>query len=111
MFIEERHQAILNMLKQNERISVDEITQKFNISVESARRDLRLLDEQGLLKKTHGGAIPVRQVASGKPPKITGRDITEIKPNYMAIAKRAVTMIKPGDVVFITSATVGYFMA
>ncbi len=31
MFIEERHQAILNMLKQNERISVDEITQKFNI--------------------------------------------------------------------------------
>lgn len=111
MFIEERHQAILNMLKQNERISVDEITQKFNISVESARRDLRLLDGQGLLKKTHGGAIPVHQVASGKPPKITGKDITEIKPNYMAIAKRAVTMIKPGDIVFITSATVGYFMA
>lgn len=111
MFIEERHQAILNMLKQNERISVDEITQQFNISVESARRDLRLLDEQGLLKKTHGGAIPVRQTASGKPPKITGKDITEIKPNYMAIAKRAVTMIQPGDVVFITSATVGYFMA
>ena len=110
MFIEERHQAILDMLKQNKRISVDEITQKFNISPESARRDLRLLDEQGLLKKTHGGAIPVHQVALGKPPKITGKDITEVKPNYMAIAKKAVSMIQPNDVVFITSATVGYFM-
>jgi len=111
MFIEERHQAILTALNQSGRISVEEITEKFNISVESARRDLRLLEEQGLLKKTHGGAIPVHQVALGKPPKMTGKDITEIKPNYMAIAKRAVSMIKPNDVVFITSATVGYFMA
>ncbi|MHB1151138.1 MAG: DeoR/GlpR family DNA-binding transcription regulator [Eubacteriales bacterium] len=110
MFIEERHQAILDMLNQQGRISVDEITEKFGVSVESARRDLRLLEEQGLLKKTHGGAIPVHQVALGKPPKITGKDITEIKPNYMAIAKRAVSMIKPNDVIFITSATLGYFM-
>lgn len=111
MFIEERHRIILEMLKQNERISVDEITRKFNISVESARRDLRLLEEQGLLKKTHGGAISVHQIASGKPPRTTGKDIAQIKPNYMAIAKRAVSMIDSGDVVFITSATVGYFMA
>lgn len=41
---------------------------------------------------------------------MTGKDITEVKPNYMAIAKRAVMMIKPNDVVFITSATIGYFM-
>lgn len=40
MFIEERHQAILDLLKQNGRISVDEITEKFDVSVESARRDL-----------------------------------------------------------------------
>lgn len=55
--------------------------------------------------------IPAHQAASGKPPKITGKDIAEIKPNYMVIAKRAASMIQPGDVVFITSATVGYFMA
>lgn len=110
MFIEERHRAILELVKQNGRISVDEIVEKFDVSAESARRDLRILDEKGLLKKTHGGAIPVHQVAIGKPPKTTAKDITEVKPNYMAIAKRAVSMIKPNDVVFITSATLGFFM-
>ncbi len=110
MFIEERHQAILETVKQQGRISVEEITEAFGVSVESARRDLRLLDERGLLKKTHGGALFLHQVALGKPPKVTGRDITEIRPNYLAVAKKAVSMIRPNDVVFITSATVGYFM-
>jgi Transcriptional regulators of sugar metabolism len=63
MFIEERHKAILDMLSQNNRISVEEITENFGISVESARRDLRILEEKGLLKKTHGGAIPTHQIA------------------------------------------------
>jgi len=100
MFIEERHQAILNTLNQNGRISVEEITEKFGVSVESARRDLRILEEKGLLKKTHGGALPARQVALGKPPKTTGK-VTEIYPNYLAIAQKAVSMIKNNDVVFI----------
>jgi DeoR/GlpR family transcriptional regulator of sugar metabolism len=109
MFIEERHQAILDMLSQNSRISVEEITEKFNVSVESARRDLRILEEKGLLKKTHGGAIPTHQIAQGKPSGVTGK-VTEVYPNYLAIAKKAVSMIKNNDVVFITSASIGYLM-
>lgn len=109
MFIEERHQAILNLLSKNGRLSIDEITEKFEISVESARRDLRILEEKGLLKKTHGGALPAHQIAVGKPPKVTGK-VTEVYPNYLAIAKKAVSLIKNNDVVFITSASVGYLM-
>lgn len=111
MFIEERHQAILDIISSNGRISIGEIQEKFNVSIDSARRDLRILEEKGLLKRTHGGAIPTRQIALGKPPKITAKDITEVKENYMAIAQKAVTMIKDNDVIFITSATIGYFMS
>jgi len=111
MFIEERHQAILDILEENGSITTGEIQERFSISYDSAKRDLRILEEKGLLKRTHGGAIPTHQVAAGKPPKVTCKDITEVKENYLAIAKRAVSMIKPNDVVFITSATVGYFMA
>ncbi|PNT93907.1 hypothetical protein CDQ83_10605 [Clostridium thermosuccinogenes] len=111
MFIEERHRAILDIISTKGRISIAEIQEKFNISDDSARRDLRILEEKGLLKRTHGGAIPVRQVAFGKPPKTTCKDITEVKENYLAIAKKAVSMIKDNDVVFIMQATVGYFMA
>lgn len=110
MYIEERHQAILDLLAQNGSISNTEIQEKFGVSYDSAKRDLRILEENGLLKRTHGGAIPVRKVAASRPPKMTAKDITEVKENYYAIAKKAVTMIENNDVVFITSATVGYFM-
>lgn len=111
MFIEERHQEILDVISKNGRISVGEIQEKFDVSPDSARRDLRILEEKGLLKRTHGGAIPTRQIAFGKPPKTTCKDITEVKENYLIIAKKAVSMIKNNDVIFIMQATVGYFMA
>jgi len=110
MFIEERHRAILDIISAKGRISIAEIQEMFNVSDDSARRDLRILEEKGLLKRTHGGALPIRQVALGKPPKVTCKDITEVKENYLAIAKKAVSMIKDNDVVFIMQATVGYFM-
>ena len=102
---------VLKLLEKNESIRVSDIQEQFGVSYDSAKRDLRILEEQGLLKRTHGGAIPVRQIAFGKPPKITCRDITEVRENYLAIALKAVSMIKDNDVIFITSATVGYFMA
>ncbi len=111
MFIEERHRAILDYLEKNGRISANEIQEMFNVSFDTARRDLRILEENGLLKRTHGGALPIRQIGFSKPPKMTARDIDTIKDNYHAIAMKAVSMIKDRDVIFITSASVGYFMA
>lgn len=111
MFVEERHQAILDYLEKNGRVSANEIQDMFQVSFDTARRDLRLLEEKGLLKRTHGGALPLRQIGFSKPPKVTARDISTIKDNYLAIALKAVDMIKDHDVIFITSATVGYFMA
>ncbi len=111
MFIEERHQAILDILAKEGSITTARIQQDFTVSYDSAKRDLRLLEERGLLKRTHGGALPMRSIAAGKPPMTTCKDITEVKENYMAIAKKAVSMIRDGDVIFLIPATVGYFMA
>lgn len=110
MFVEERHQAILDLLEEKGSITTAEIQEMFGVSYDSAKRDLRILEEKDLLKRTHGGAIKLRQVAFSKPPKMTCKDIGEIKENYLAIAKEAVSMIKNNDVIFITSASVGYLM-
>ena len=99
MFIEERHQAILDLLNEKGSITTTEIQENFSVSYDSAKRDLRILEEKGLLKRTHGGAIKLRQVAFSKPPKMTCKDIGEIKDNYLAIAKAAVSMIKNNDVI------------
>lgn len=110
MFIEERHQKILEILETKGSISTSEIQRKFCIGYDSAKRDLRILEEKGLLKRTHGGAIAVHQIGVGKPSNVTCKDFTEVKPNYFAIAKQAVSMINNNDVVFITSASMGYLM-
>ena len=110
LFIDERHEAILELLSQKGRITAGEIQERFGVSFDTARRDLRLLEERGKLKRTHGGALPIQQVGARKPAGVTCRDITEVRMNYLEIARKAVSMIRQNDVVFITSATVGYFM-
>lgn len=57
MFIEERHNEISEIIRVNGKIKISEITEKYGISDESARRDLRLLEQKGICKRTHGGAI------------------------------------------------------
>lgn len=111
MFIEERHREILAILSSKGSITTGEIQEKFQISYDSAKRDLRILEEKGLLKRTHGGALPMHQVAAGRPAMMTCKDIAEVKENYLAIALKAVSLLQEHDVVYIPSATLGYFMA
>lgn len=111
MFIEERHRLILEYLAKNGSITTNDIIEQYNVSYDTAKRDLRILDEKGLLKRTHGGALPLHQVAIGRPPRETIRDVVSIKENYYQIALKAVSMIADNDVVYLSPATVGYFMA
>lgn len=110
MYIEERHQAILDWLSERGSISNTDIQENFGVSYDSAKRDLRILEEKGLLKRTHGGALPLRQIASGRPAKMTIKDMNDVRENYLEIAKKAVSMIRNNDVIYIPSATVGLFM-
>lgn len=110
MYIEERHQAILDWLSEKGSISNTDIQENFGVSYDSAKRDLRILEEKGLLKRTHGGALPLRQIATGRPAKMTIKDMSSVRENYLEIAKKAVSMIRNNDVIYIPAATVGFFM-
>lgn len=109
MFIEERHQAILDIIKENGKITIAEIAIRFNISYESARRDLRLLEEKGFCKRTHGGAILANQV-SVTPPLNRDYHNMIIQDNYREIARFAATMIRPNDIVYLTGGSFGHIM-
>jgi DeoR family transcriptional regulator, aga operon transcriptional repressor len=53
---ETRLRTILTMLQQSGSVSVEELRDKFDVSVVTVRRDLNVLEERGLLRRTHGGA-------------------------------------------------------
>lgn len=109
MFIEERHQEISNTIKVNGKITIAEITGKFGISNESARRDLRLLEQKGMCKRTHGGAISLEQV-SVRPPVNRNFDNMPIFDNYREISLAAVKKIRENDTVYLTGGSFGYIM-
>lgn len=110
MLIEERHQNILELLERNKSIRAREIEEIFGVGFDTARRDLRILEEKGKLKRTHGGALPLSQVGSTTPKDYTPRDIVNIKDHYLNIGLKAVSMIQEHDVVFIQGGSIGYFM-
>lgn len=59
MYQEERLLLILEYLNKNQSMSVNEICDRFQISRDTARRDVLKLVEQGAAIRTHGGiALP-----------------------------------------------------
>lgn len=110
MFIEERQQEIANIIKAEGKITVSEITEKYGISDESARRDLRMLEQKGICKRTHGGAITAAQV-SVLPPRDRDFESMPVFDNYRAIAKKAVELINEHDIVYLTGGSFGYIMS
>jgi DeoR family transcriptional regulator, fructose operon transcriptional repressor len=62
MFPEERRQWLVGRARTAGRLDVAEVSDELNVAVETIRRDLNLLESHGLLRRVHGGAIPVERL-------------------------------------------------
>jgi len=60
---EERRREILGILHQDGRVLVKDLARHFRISQITIRKDLEALDGQGVIQRTHGGALPVQAAA------------------------------------------------
>ena len=60
-FAAERQRLTLEKLKARGRLEASDLAQEFNVTSETVRRDLDALAELGLVRRVHGGAIPVDQ--------------------------------------------------
>lgn len=109
MFAEQRRDEILKLLKKSGSVVATELSEKFNVSIDTIRRDLTILESNGLLKRTHGGAIHAPKVRSC-PQRNSARDVDIILPNVAAIAKYAVNLIENGDTIFIGGSSIHYVM-
>lgn len=62
MYAPERHRAIVDQVAAAGRASVVELADALDVTPETIRRDLSILERQGLVRRVHGGAIPVRRL-------------------------------------------------
>ncbi|MCU1644701.1 MAG: Glycerol-3-phosphate regulon repressor [Nocardia sp.] len=58
MYAEERQEAIAALVAQRGRVSVTELSEQFDVTTETVRRDLAALDRMSLVRRVHGGAMP-----------------------------------------------------
>lgn len=64
MYAPERHQAILATARAEGRAEVAGLARAFDVTPETIRRDLSVLERHGLVRRVHGGAIPVERLRS-----------------------------------------------
>jgi len=103
---EERQQRILGELRVHPSIRVSEIARRLSVHVETIRRDLDELDEQGKINRTYGGALPAPM---GFEASVAERDLLFVE-ERLRIAERACAMVNPGDVVMVdVGATTAHF--
>ncbi len=98
----ERQQRLLRFIEQQQRITVNQIVEHFDVSVATARRDLEALADQGKVQRVHGGAIAVRQ-ALPEPPVL--QRAAEQSAEKARIGQAAADLIRDGETVFLSSGT------
>jgi DeoR family transcriptional regulator of aga operon len=100
---EERRREILDALHRDGRVLVKDLARRFRISQITIRKDLEFLDGQGVIERTHGGALPVRAGALLDP---TVREKEKLhRKQKMQIALAASRLVEQGQSVLLDSGT------
>lgn len=100
MLASQRKQQILQILAEEKQVMSGDLSQRFSVSEDSIRRDLRELAAEGKLQRVHGGALPVSEAIA----PIETRKSVQMA-SKQTIAQRAVELIQPGQVVIIDGGT------
>lgn len=104
----ERQRKIVELVNERLSIRVSELSDVFNVTEETIRRDLERLEKEELLRRSHGGAVSIEKNNTETP--YTEREIlnsTEKK----VIALEGVKLINPGDQIVLDASTTAWFMA
>jgi DeoR family transcriptional regulator, repressor of opine catabolism and conjugal transfer len=99
---QDRQGRIVELLRGEQFLDINTLTERFQISVATARRDLGELEAAGLLRRTHGGAVSINQVGQDSTHAV--RAVSH-QLEKAAIAAAAAGMIVDGDAVLLDAGT------
>ena len=100
MLTDERRALILDRLRTHGRVLAADLSAELDVSSDTIRRDLRELDDVGMLRRVHGGALPRHGDAA--PFHARARRAPEAK---ASIARRAAECVRDGQLVVLDGGT------
>ncbi|MEX2592958.1 MAG: DeoR/GlpR family DNA-binding transcription regulator [Anditalea sp.] len=102
MSIAERHKLILDKLQLAGYVSVAELSRKMNVTMVTVRKDLKMLEEKGLLFRAHGSATPVYPYVNDR--SVHEKELVHVD-EKRSIARKAVELITENEAIIIGSGT------
>lgn len=108
MLMAERYEKIVQLVNERGSIRVSELSEIFRVTEETIRRDLDKLEQAGRLRRSHGGAVSVKE----QPPEVPyfEREVTNVE-EKKAIAAEAVKRIAAGDRIILDASSTAWYMA
>lgn len=104
----ERRNLILEKLQAEKRVVVSELSQLYNVSEETIRRDLDKLEKEGLAIKSYGGAVINEDISIDLPFNVRKNQNVSGK---QKMAEIAASMVHDGDHIFLDASTTAVFVA
>ena len=98
----ERRNAILSKLYLDGKVIVSALSQEFDVTEETIRRDLDKLDKEGLVKKSYGGAVLVQNFSTDLPHSVRKKANVEAK---QKIAEKISTLFQDGDCIMLDASS------
>ena len=108
MLATERQQKIINILQKSGAVTTANLVETFDVSVETIRRDLLFLEQQGSLSRVHGGAVTKGDM---KPFANLEQRNLEFVPQKVSLAQKAMAFISEGDVIAVDEGSTAILFA
>ncbi len=108
LYLEERRQAILELVNREGRVSVSDLSRAFSVSEVTIRADLQALAERNLLVRTHGGAVPGSSEVSELALAMRRRRHVREKSR---IGRAGAALVADGDAIFLDSSSTSLAIA
>ncbi len=108
MFAKERLEEIAEAVEKKQRVTVKELAEKYQVTEDSIRKDLTVLEKQGRLQKVYGGAVSIR-----RNPGLysSSQRIHDHEEERQELADQMFALLRPGMTVFLDVSVTNILLA
>jgi len=94
MLIIQRQEMLIEILRDRKSAQLEDLARQLSVSASTVRRDLEVLEDQGMVERTHGGAV-FRGEASGAHSEVLAERMKEQVEQKQAIGRLAASLVQP----------------
>lgn len=108
MLAEERKKEIAKTVEENGKVLVNDLAEKYQVTKDLIRKDLTVLENEGVLKKVYGGAIRVRKNTHHYT-SYSRKNIN--REGKWIIAHKAISLIHENDTIYLDISITSVYIA